>query len=58
MEKKSEISWEDFTEGKAIQYLCSVEQCAKLSFIIKNFEKWIEVMVLNFFNLVLKRYGK
>jgi len=26
--------------------------------MIKNFEKEREVMVLNFFNLVLKKYGK
>jgi len=33
-------------------------QCAKMSFMIKNFEKWREIMVLNFFDLVLKKYGK
>ena len=30
-------------------------QCAKLSFVIRNFKKRREVMVLNFFNLVLKK---
>jgi len=39
MEKKSDLSEENFTEGKAIHYLCSVEQCAKLSSMIKNFDK-------------------
>ena len=58
MEKKSEVPAQNFTKGKAIHYLCSVEQCVKLSFTIKNFEKWREVMVLNFLNLVLKKYGK
>ena len=33
-------------------------QCIKLSFMIKNFEKWREVMGLNIINLVLKRYWK
>jgi len=37
---------------------CSVLQCAKLSFMIKNLEKCREGMILNFSNLVLKRYGK
>jgi len=58
MEKKSETHEQNFTEGKAIHYLCSGMQCVKLSFMIKNFEKWREVMVLKFFNLVLKRYWK
>jgi len=58
MEKKSQVSEWNFTEGKALHYLCIVVQCAKLSFMIKNFEKWREVMVLNFSNLVLKKYGK
>jgi len=39
MEKKSEVSEQNFTEGKAIHYLCSVEQCVKLNSMIKNFEK-------------------
>jgi len=40
MEKTSEVSEWNFTEGKAIHYiLCSVEQCVKLSFMNKNFEK-------------------
>jgi len=39
MEKKSKVFEKNFTEGKAIHYLCSVEQCVKLSFMIKNFEK-------------------
>jgi len=56
MEKKFEASEQDFTEGKAVHYLCSVIKCAKLSFIIKDFKKLREVMILNFFNLVLKRY--
>ena len=40
------------------KHLCGVMQCVKLSFIIKNLKKLREVMVLNFFNLVLKKYGK
>jgi len=39
MEKKSEISEQNFTEGEVLHYLCSVVQCAKLSFMIKKFEK-------------------
>ena len=58
MEKKFEVSEQNFTEGKALHYLCSVMQCVKLSFMIKNFIKWREVMVLNCLNLVLKRYWK
>ena len=58
MEKKSGVSEQNFTEAKAIHFLCSVMQSVKLSFIINNFEKWREVMVLNLLNLVLKRYGK
>jgi len=50
MEKKSQVSEQNFTEGKALHYVCSVMQCVKLSFMIKNFEKWREVMVLNFLN--------
>ena len=41
--------------------LCNVKSWKKLSFMIKNFEKWTEVMVLNFkFSLekVLKQYVK
>ena len=56
MEKKSEASAQIFIERKALHYLCSVMGCAKLSFTIKKFEKWREVMVLNF-NLVLKMCG-
>ena len=33
-------------------------QCVKSSFMIKNFEKWREVMILNLWNLVLKRFKK
>jgi len=58
MEKKSEVSEHNFTEVKAVHYLCSIEQCVKLSFMIRNFEKWREVMVFNILNLVLKRYWK
>jgi len=54
MEKILEVSEQNFTEGKALHYLRSVLQCAKLCFAIKNFIKLI-VMVLNFFNLVLKK---
>jgi len=32
--------------------------CVKFGFMIKNFEKWREVKVLNLLNLVLKKYGK
>jgi len=35
MENKYEVSEQNFTEGKAIHHLCSVEQCVKLSFMIK-----------------------
>jgi len=47
---------QNFSEDKALHCLCSVMQCEKLSFMIKNFEKWREVMILNFFNLLLKLY--
>jgi len=30
MEKKSQVSEQNFTEGKALHYLCSVVQCVKL----------------------------
>ena len=36
----------------------AVLKFVKLSYRIKNFEKWREVMVMNFFELVLKRFGK
>jgi len=39
MEKKSQVSEQNFTEGKALHYLCSVVQCVKFSFMIKKFEK-------------------
>ena len=39
MEKKSKVSENNFTEGRAIHYLCSIEQCVKLCFMIKNSEK-------------------
>jgi len=39
MEKKSQVSEQNFTEGKAPRYLCSVVQCVNFSFMIKNFEK-------------------
>jgi len=38
-------------KAKQFIYLCSVVQCVKLSSMIKNFEKWREVVVL-------KKYGK
>jgi len=38
MEKKFEVSEKNCTEVKAV-YLCSVVQCAKFSFMVKNFEK-------------------
>jgi len=41
MGKKFEVSEQNFTEGKALYCLCSVRQCAKLSFMIQK-------MVLNF----------
>ena len=56
--KISEESEQNFTEGEALHFLCSVMQCVKLSFMIKDFEKWRKVMVLHFLNLVLKRYWK
>jgi len=58
MENKFEASEQNFTEGKVLHYLCSVMQCVKLSFMIKNFKKWREVMVLNCLNLILKRSWK
>jgi len=39
MEKKSETAEQNFTEGKALHYLCSVMQCVNLRLMIKNFEK-------------------
>jgi len=39
MEKKFEISEQNFTEVKAVHYLCSVIQCEKFSFMVKNFGK-------------------
>ena len=39
MENKFEASEQNFTEGKVLHYLCSVMQCVKLSFMIKNFKK-------------------
>jgi len=37
--KISEESEQNFTEGEALHFLCSVMQCVKLSFMIKDFEK-------------------
>jgi len=37
MEKKSQVSEQTFTEGKAVHYLCSLMQYVKFSFMIKNF---------------------
>jgi len=37
MEKKSEAFEQNFPEGKAGDYLCSVMQCVKLSFMTTNF---------------------
>ena len=39
MEKKSQVSEQNFTESKALHYLCSVMQCVKLSFMSRNLEK-------------------
>jgi len=39
MKKKFEGSEKNSTEGKALQYLFSVMQGPKLSFMIKNFKK-------------------
>jgi len=39
MEKKSEVSEQSVTGGKAVHHLCNVMQCVKLSFVITNFEK-------------------
>jgi len=39
MEKKFEVSEQNFTEGKAVHYLYSVMQYAKLSLMIKSFKK-------------------
>jgi len=54
MEKKSQVFEQNFTKSKALHYLCNVTQCVKLSFMIKNFDKCREAVVLNFLNLVLK----
>ena len=56
--KEIEAFEQNLTEGKALHYLCSVMQCAKLSSMIKKFERWREAMVFNFFKLVSKRYWK
>jgi len=32
MEEKSQVSEQNFTEGKALHYLCSVVQCVKIEF--------------------------
>jgi len=58
MQAKSQVSQQNFTEGKTLPYLCSVIQCVKLSFMIWNFQNWREVIVLNIVNLVLKKCGK
>jgi len=39
LEKKSEVSDHNFTEGIALHYLCSVMQRIKLIFMIQKFEK-------------------
>jgi len=39
MEKKSEVSEQNFIEGKALHYLCIAVQCVQLSFVIKNSQK-------------------
>ena len=39
MEKKSDVSAQTFTEGKALHYLCSGMHCVKFSFMIMNFVK-------------------
>jgi len=41
------VSEQNFTEGKTLHYLCSILQCVKFSFMIRNFEKSREIMVLN-----------
>jgi len=58
MKKEFEVSEHNFTEGKEVHYLCRVMKCGNLSFMIKNFRNLREVMLLNFLNLVLKKYGK
>jgi len=64
MEKKIEVSEQNFSEGKAVHYLRSVKAVylrsvkAKLSFMIRSFKKWREVMVVSFFNSVLKKVLK
>jgi len=55
MEEKSEVSEHTFTEGKALLIIYAM---CTIKFMIKIFEKWREVMVLNLSNLVLKRYWK
>jgi len=36
MEKKSEVSEQNLTEGKVIHYLCSIEQCV-------NWVSWLAI---------------
>jgi len=38
MEMKFKASEQNFTEGKAVHYFCSVMKCAKFSFMIKDFK--------------------
>jgi len=52
--KKSSI-WAEFCWRQSTSLFM---QCVKLSFMIKNFKKWREVMVLNFLILVWKRCWK
>jgi len=47
------MSEQNFTEGNALVQCYAL---CKIEFMIKNFEKATQVMVLNFLNLVLKRY--
>jgi len=57
MERKYEVCQQNFTKDKAIQYLCSVEQCVKLSFMIKKFEKMKRSNGIELFKFsILKRY--
>jgi len=37
--KEIEVSEHNFAEGKAVHYLCSIMQCIKMSFVVKNSKK-------------------
>jgi len=58
MEKKSEVLEHNFTEGKALHYLCSAIQCAKLSFMIKSCKKMKRSDGIEFFKFRIEKVRK